>query len=540
MNYKNARRTYLSPVLGVALLASLEQAGASVLEEVIVTATKREQNLQDVGIAVTAFKGNQLREMGLFDTESLDDMTPGLIVTDTGTPENTIFTLRGVAQLDFADHHEGPIALYVDDVYVSSIAAVGTQMYDIDRVEVLKGPQGTLFGRNATGGLIHLLSTRPTDTFEGYLEASYAENNDIRIESAASIPLSENLNARVSLLKQSNDGWIDSGTSADLGESDNLSGRLQMLWEPNEDVALLLQGTGSSDDFTHTPSYKISSAIQEFPGFGQGDSLIRFADSAEEYDIFCQQVVGTGMPVPPNSTDCFGTVESNDSRERAGVDEVGYLDRDTYSFTANLDVALGDFDVKSITNWQKMTKSYLEDSDGTPNPLMLFGKEAETEQWSQELRVSRELDNFRWLTGLYFLHIETDAEAPTTFNFPGFSLDNKLNLETDSWALFFQGEYDISENLTFIGGLRWTEDEKDYVFDTSCDSSPLVEFGLDADCVILLDSLGFPGNSVQENGFSDDRSEGDYAFKVGLDWHPNDDWLVYGSVTRGNKAGSCN
>ena len=138
------------------------------LEEITVTATRREQNLQQVGIAVTAYDGEALRDLAVTNTNELMNVTPGLRLQEGGGgPLLGLMSIRGVAQNDFAGHIEAPNALYVDDVYQPAISSSVQQFYDVDRIEVLKGPQGTLFGRNATGGLVHIITRRPTDTFEG-------------------------------------------------------------------------------------------------------------------------------------------------------------------------------------------------------------------------------------------------------------------------------------------------------------------------------------------------------------------------------------
>ena len=148
---------------------------AQLLEEVIVTAQKREQSIQDVGISVTAFNGEQIKQLGFTCTQEIDQHAPGLMVTDYGNGVTTVFTVRGSSQLDFADHQEAPVAVYLDGAYNSYLSGVGFFFYDLERIEVLRGPQGTLFGRNATGGLVQLVTAKPTREFEGYGEISGGE-----------------------------------------------------------------------------------------------------------------------------------------------------------------------------------------------------------------------------------------------------------------------------------------------------------------------------------------------------------------------------
>ena len=135
----------------------------------------------DVAISITAFSGEQLRQLGFTSTDTFDEQVPGLMVTSYGSGVTTIFNIRGSQQLDFADQHEPPVAVYVDGSYNSYLAGVGFNFFDLDRIEVLRGPQGTLFGRNATGGVVHLISKKPTQETEGYIEAGGGEydNSDL-------------------------------------------------------------------------------------------------------------------------------------------------------------------------------------------------------------------------------------------------------------------------------------------------------------------------------------------------------------------------
>ena len=144
-------------------LLSFSIANAAVLEEVVVTAQKKDQSLQDVGIAVTAFTGNQLKQLGWSNAEKVTSMTPGVTTIQPNGPSAFFTNIRGVAQNDFSgDHQESPVAIYVDEAYVSAASGAGFQMFDYERVEILRGPQGTLFGRNATGGLVHYITKNLT------------------------------------------------------------------------------------------------------------------------------------------------------------------------------------------------------------------------------------------------------------------------------------------------------------------------------------------------------------------------------------------
>ena len=245
MKFKvNLIRAILASTLTVACAAATSASQSTQLEEVLVTAQKRTQNLQDVGISVTALSGRQMRDLGLTETRNLNQQVPSLMITDLASvPTISVVTIRGVNQNDFADHNEAPVAVYRDGVYTSFIGAVGGQMYDLERVEVLRGPQGTLFGRNATGGLIHLISNRPHEDFEAYTDITVAEYDQLKFEGAVNGALSDNLYGRVSVMTNEHDGWMENRVGDDANSADSVNVRGQLLFKPTDTTELLFRAS---------------------------------------------------------------------------------------------------------------------------------------------------------------------------------------------------------------------------------------------------------------------------------------------------------
>src|SRR5579862_4635856 len=157
-------------------------ASSGALEEIVVTAQKREQNSQDIGISLSAVTGADLNSYGAVAATDITKSMPAVVLTQPNGPSSFSLAIRGVTQNDFADHQESPAAIYVDDVYVSQMAGLAFSLFDVDRVEVLRGPQGTLFGRNATGGLANFVSRRPTDDEGGFVNTTIGEYNLMRVE----------------------------------------------------------------------------------------------------------------------------------------------------------------------------------------------------------------------------------------------------------------------------------------------------------------------------------------------------------------------
>jgi iron complex outermembrane receptor protein len=219
-----AKRTTALLVLSFFFTAAFSQE----IEEIIVVAQKREQPAQDVGIAITAFTGETIRNLRTYTSEDIANQTPNLqSASFSADPTVMLFAIRGVGQNDFGDHHEGPTAIYVDEAYVSSLGATGFQLFDIERVEVLRGPQGTLFGRNATGGLVHYFTVKPGDDFDAFAEASYGEYNQQRLEGAIGGGLGSQARARLSVLSSQNDGYLENRIGPDVHETDAFAARLQ-------------------------------------------------------------------------------------------------------------------------------------------------------------------------------------------------------------------------------------------------------------------------------------------------------------------------
>ncbi|MEQ8515815.1 MAG: TonB-dependent receptor, partial [Chromatocurvus sp.] len=226
-----------------AAVTALIQADvmANALEEVVVTATRRESGMQNTGISVTAMTGAALEQFNISDTDMLSMVTPGLMLQNGGgAPLVGLVSIRGVAQNDFAGHIESPNALYIDEVYQSSISTNSIKMYDIERAEILRGPQGTLFGRNATGGLIHLITNKPTREFESYLKGTAGSYDSYSIQGAISGPLSDTVSARAAFFHSQADGYIDNAVGPDQIADDTIAGRVHLQLMPTEKLDILL------------------------------------------------------------------------------------------------------------------------------------------------------------------------------------------------------------------------------------------------------------------------------------------------------------
>ncbi len=243
--------TQLMIVMMGMTISSTVPVYAAILQEVVVTAQKREQSLQDVGVAVTAFSGDQLRALGLNNSIDLVAQTPGLEANGFGGGAISTFSIRGVGQNDFSANQEAPIAVYVDEAYISSNVSTRFSIFDIERVEVLRGPQGTLFGRNSTGGLVHYVTTNPSQDFGGFVDVEFGEDGRKRLEGAIGGGISEVVSGRLAFISNEDDGLIDnqfSPNSPSVRRTDDYSIRGKLLIVPSDDLSIIFKAQVSDED----------------------------------------------------------------------------------------------------------------------------------------------------------------------------------------------------------------------------------------------------------------------------------------------------
>ena len=517
-----------------------------VLAEVVVTAQKREQNIQDVGISITALSGAQLTRLGIRDTDALSSMTPGLFVSSLGSQGVSTFTLRGVSQNDFADQNEAPVAVYFDGAYNSFIGGVGASMFDVERVEVLRGPQGTLFGRNATGGLVHVISRKPSRDFEAYADVNLGQRNLREFEGAIGGALSDTFLVRLSAITRKNEGYINAPTVGTLQGTDDVSGRLQFQWLPTDSFNVLLNLHGSHDDVDGSSGYQAVRVVSI-------NGLVSLASSQAQYVAFCNAQFGPNTPAPLiiTATSACSGAELSGNPYWALVDNPGVMKRNTFGATATATVNLtSSLSFVSITDYLKLKRDSGSDTDGTTFRMFNFSSDADNDQYSQELRAQGQNERLNWTAGLFYLHINHDIrtgidavpDANTLANanpdtlFP-FLTDNSVRQYTTSYAVFGQGELKLTDRVSLVAGARWNDDKKRLEMFTSCGGDI---FNFTCGIVAGPDTVQRSGfNSITTPGLNRE-SNGDWSGKLELDLRPKDGLLLFASVNRGQKGGGFN
>lgn len=581
MSYKALKKL---AVLSVAICAAnLSHGQNNLLEEVVVTAQKRDQNLQDVPIAITAFTGEQLNAMGVETSIDVATFSPGVHISGNLAGQNTQFSIRGVTQNDFNDIIEAPNAVYLDEGYLAIAQAQTFAVFDIERVEILKGPQGTLFGRNATGGLVHYISNRPDfDESNGYVDLevgrfdSAANANRYTLEAALGIPFSDNFAGRVAVRINQQDGYLKNlydplvgsgfngspGTNAgaDLGDDDTKAARLSFAFKPSENVQWDWSLNYASSDVATGP-YQSKPTI----GVVENGELINVIDTPPGETRLTIDTAGGDAGADAIDGDQLlpGGGIGLPGRLLPGGDFFGYLDPDGDDFTFSSDFAFEDqgstetfglnqrvswdldngMTFSSVTDYKDYEKLLFIDVDSAPVNQLANYAGVDATSFTQEFRINGETDRSRWVAGLFYLNIDNESDnglkAPAnsiagSAPFAPVDIGVVADLQTDSYSLFGQLDYDLSDVLTLTTGLRLIREEKDFAIGIGVFPS-FDNFTVNQGSFI---PNAFGAGSPYET--TDSTSDTLWAGKLQLDWRPNDDLLLYAGINRGVKAGSFN
>lgn len=526
------RKTTVIAAAAVAAIVPIAHAqeGESVLalDEIVVTAQKREQNIQDVGITVTAFSGNQVQELGFTKTTDIVAMTPGLNYTVPNAESSQInFFLRGVGLNDFADANENPVAVYVDELYRPAMGGLSIQLFDMDRVEVLRGPQGTLFGRNTTGGLVHFISNRPTSETDGYANLTLGEFNQVKFEGAIGGGFTDSTAGRLSIATNQHDGYTENrGPAGDYNESDAIAVRGQLLFDPSDRVEVLLHGQYSDND-AQVGAWQHQATTLD----ANGESVLLGANETT-MAVDCNADGMLGPEDLRTGTDCFGYRDTDGDPFAGEYDRDGRVEVETSSVGLNIDWELGDIGITSITGFQNVDRLQSEDTEAGPFPLILPTFAAETDTLTQEIRIAGGSDTFRWLGGLYYFDNEVTGNYDLDLSNIDFVIfDANYTQETDSVALFGQVEFDFSDKWALTLGGRASSEEKELNY-VNVDTSGLFEFLTGSAVAFDFRPVTVGEFAVQDNDY--------FSGKVQLDWRPSDDLLIYGSVSQGVKSAGFN
>ncbi|MFM9978513.1 MAG: TonB-dependent receptor [Sphingomonadaceae bacterium] len=477
--------------------------------DIVVTANRREENLQKVGISAASFSGEAIENAGITETSDLGTITTGLIVSEAGGSElSGNVTIRGVSQNDFTGQIESPNAFYIDDFYQPSSSSAVQQLFDLKRVEVLKGPQGTLFGRNATGGLLNVFTNDPTREFSGNLAVSIGTLDNFNVTGAVSGPLSDSTSGRLAFYRNTHGPYYKNitATGPDLNSDNTFALRGKIFIEPNDQLSIKLGADYYRADYR-----------------GSGGSF--------ELPAALDPVTGLGFNLPMNTPFALapGFVQTGGPFQTSASVPGGYF-RETWGVSANISYDFGSVTLQSLSNYSTVRSNYLEDNDQTPFDIGTFGQDSDSKHFTQELRLSGDSGAFKWSTGLYYLYI--DGTYGNRFNFIAADADLSTiySIKTNSYSGFAQASYDVSDQLTVTVGGRVVRDERDYLYTFQCLGSPAAGCGAFGGPGTIGSIGRLPGGLKRKNG------ETGWTGRFQLDFKATDNLLLYASVNRGYKG----
>lgn len=527
----------LSLVVVLLLPAAAQAETSGLMEEIVVTAQKREERLQEVPVSVTAFSGEAIEALGFRQSVDVTAQTPNFSVGypngDTGVPAPFI---RGVGLNDFGVLNQGPIAAYMDETYISSNAAQIFQLLDVERVEVLRGPQGTLYGRNATGGAVNFVSRKPTQEWDGFVRAGAGSWGLTKFEAAGGGPLGDNTAFRAAVVKTDSDGWMKNRfTGNDQQGIDELAWRVLLETQPTESLNLLFNVRGGKTE---------SDAVQ-YRHLGVWDSGGNMCSNAAIRAGQCVDIFGYSEEAP------YTTLTGIDVPAVPDYDEGNYdfeakNDTEFWGVSLTVDWTVGEYVLTSITSFDDVDDFRPEETDDGPNDILTGELAVEQETFSQEFRLSWGDDDWSWLVGAYYLHDE--ATDNTAFDilraFRPFTIGDDVNCsappgnpdgfcpeqfvfktksgtdqEITSYAIYADTSIQLTDVLKLSVGLRYTDEEIEHDSYFFYDE-PLSGFPVQP---------GFPAKA--KNDFSN------VTGRAVLDAKLNDKLLLYGGITTGFKAG---
>lgn len=527
------------------------RAGAA-SDEVIVTARRREESLQDVPVSVSAFTNEGLEKRGISNLQGINNFTPNLELTngrpDGGGSAAQIY-IRGVGQSDFLFPNDPGVGLYVDDIYLARTVGGMLGLVDVERVEVLRGPQGTLYGKNTIGGAVKIITTKPhLNEFSGRLRATYGSFDRMDFTGAVNIPLGDVFAARLEAAKFERDGYVTRlFDGIDLGNEDKEILRGDLLFQPSEDFSFRLTGDIQSQRQNGAPGNLLlvvpsTAAAVPIPGaidpvtnqqdFVDGTGLVEAL-----YNPVVVPVIAPGLGLP--ATTAFDSRwVTGDPRLSNGTSPVRD-DNDIWGFSAVADWAFSDnLSVKSMTSYRQLQATFGRDGDHSPLPIVSTFNFFEQKQFSQELQFSGTSfgNRLTWLAGGYYFHEEGDDRNSVellsgTFDVVGFELDliPTNMIKSDSYAGFLNGDFKITDRLALTAGIRYTYEEKTLERDHRLTKSGVIitrrEEGLPD-----LGDFSPIGPPLEENWDA-------FSPKAGISYKANDDTLLYFSFSQGFKSG---
>jgi iron complex outermembrane recepter protein len=556
----------LSAICLGAPIQSMAQ-GPAMLEEVVVTARKKEESLQSTPVAVTALSEDMMYTMQVTEIGDLRRTTPNLSILQGGTGSSAlVFTsIRGAGQVAPGGGADAAVGTYIDGVYYARPTGGNLNMLDVAQAEILRGPQGTLFGRNTTGGALNIVTNNPTGEFDGYIAGEVGNYSRYQGEAVINVPImGQELAARVAVRYTERDGYGDYKPYSDsngfyweglnqeggkVDEDTNVRGKI--LWAPSDSTFQLLVG-GWYGKIEDTGQRTQVQAINSNFGLGPlGTTGSLFAAAGFDPNNFISQQKEGDAYWNMDNTSGAKADEFDDGPlskpESSNENKGGFID---------FSIELGDYFLKSITAYGENTSTGAVDLDGTPLNLLTFNSIWDQDQWSQEFQLSSSWGELDWIAGAYYF-TEDSSElsrsrafgALNEYLLTAFPLEvvapvnagSDSDFTNESAGAFFQGNYELTDALRVTAGFRYTWDTRDVTFQGLAPENGGVydpTLGGTGNCVVLN-----AGGQVDNPGTckKSDSADFDYpAWILSLDYQVSDGMFVYAKTSGASMSGGWN
>ncbi|MCC7410831.1 MAG: TonB-dependent receptor [Gammaproteobacteria bacterium] len=491
-----ARRATAAIVLWTSV-----SAGAAVIEEVVVTAQKRESTLQDVPVAITALTASELNAINFSDSSSLATFVPNLQIDSPWGYTNPGIFLRGIGNGDVNAVAASKVGVYQDQVYQGLLVGQNFQLFDLERVEVLKGPQGTLYGKNTTGGALNVSSRRPDGTRNGYLQTDIGDYDYMSFEGAFGLPINDSWSVRVAGVFNQRDGWARNIVDGrDLDDVDNYAARAMLRYQGERLDALLRLTRGRN-----RTTFRQGQPDTDGSPFG-GATVGGFVNNLPD-----ESVMTTDL-------DTFMDVDQD------GIALIWDYDFDAFTLT-------------SVTTYDEGDLRALQDADHSPDSIINIGWRTNSHQVAQELRIANDAAaRFDYLFGFFFVDEQIEdgtgsdfrifADALPALGLPVLDVKQDMEQSAQQYALFADFNFALNEQWSLNGGLRYTIDQKKF-------------FTVAA--LIGLNNVPLPPGAaftVPLTSFDEEWTA--LSGHVGMEWRPADDILLYAGFSRGFNGGGFN
>ena len=560
MKPKSSRNLMVAPLasaLALAIYGGGALAQGFALEEVVVTAQKKSENLQDVPVAVQAFSADDIQEAGMYNANDLAVMTPSLHVTSNNTPFNSRFAIRGIGTAQNDPALEPSMGIFVDGVFLGRSGLGMSDLADIERIEVLQGPQGTLYGKNTNAGAISVTTKGPNlEELEGYIETSLGDYDMRRITVSASGPLSDTVAYRLSGNIHQRDGYIENTAGNDFNDADDWNIQGKLLWQPSENLSLRLSGSHVERDTT---------------------CCVAEMELSEEVQA---ELAAQGLPQGKN--DPFDYEVANDQEAEFK------LKSDLLSLQIEYDLGWGA--ITSITAWSDYSYTQVSDLDASQLDILSGSQNFSGDSISQEFRLDSSIgENIDYQVGLFYYQQTTQrGEAGDAFTYgddidtvlgevflrplleginpalggfvptaasafvqPGDMIAGKNIWDNDTLALFGQATWHLQERWHLTAGVRWTEEEREAElltenFTTAAGlasiTNPPYPVGVAAVAARLAGQIGntFVDLSNTPIDAKLDRSSENVDWLLKAAYDIGEESMVYASVSTGSKSGNFN